>query len=115
MYDVDADDDEVKFYPNWIYNIPQHEYSTYVWSYYLSNVQQVDVKNKIPDILKSLEKKQYRLDILLTEENVKQGSNVYNATKISKPLEITDNHDPNPNVHVVNEQTEITNVSKLPP
>ncbi|WOH02343.1 hypothetical protein DCAR_0521732 [Daucus carota subsp. sativus] len=85
VYDVDADDDEV------------------------------DVKNKIPDILKSLEKKQYRLDILLTEENVKQGSNVYNATKISKPLEITDNHDPNPNVHVVNEQTEITNdISKEP-
>ncbi|WOG83656.1 hypothetical protein DCAR_0102833 [Daucus carota subsp. sativus] len=85
LYDVDADDDEV------------------------------DVKNKIPDILKSLEKKQYRLDILLTEENVKQGSNVYNATKISKPLEITDNHDPNPNVHAVNEQTEITNdISKEP-
>ncbi|WOG84951.1 hypothetical protein DCAR_0104137 [Daucus carota subsp. sativus] len=36
------------------------------------NVQQVDVKNKMPDILKSLEKKQYRLDILLTEENATQ-------------------------------------------
>ncbi|KAK1387360.1 hypothetical protein POM88_015538 [Heracleum sosnowskyi] len=51
--------------------------------------------NKIPDILKSFEKKKYNITIMLTEENLKEGSNVYNAANISKPLEMTDTHSPN--------------------
>ncbi|WOG81862.1 hypothetical protein DCAR_0101016 [Daucus carota subsp. sativus] len=44
--------------------------------------------------LESFEKKKYRVTILLTEENVKSGSKVYNATNISNPVEITDSHEP---------------------
>ncbi|KAL1802376.1 hypothetical protein ACET3Z_031023 [Daucus carota] len=74
-----------------------------------------EVQSKIPDILRGLEKKAYRIDIVLTEENLKEGSNVYQASHISTPLEITDNHDPTMKMAATKEHTEITNdMSKAP-
>lgn len=65
---------------------------------------------KIPEILKNFEKKMYTITLMLTEENLKQGSNVYNASNISKPLEISDTHSPSLKDSAVKE-TVISNVS----
>lgn len=67
--------------------------------------------NKIPDILKTFEKKAYTITIVLSEENIKKGSNVFHATNISKPQEVTDTHSPGGNKTVIAQQTEITHVS----
>lgn len=67
--------------------------------------------NKIPDILKSFEKKAYTITIVVSEENVTKGSNVFHASNISKPHEVTDTHSPGPNKNVVAEQKEIIDVS----
>ncbi|KAK1377746.1 hypothetical protein POM88_024490 [Heracleum sosnowskyi] len=55
---------------------------------------QVGDGDKFPPILKELEKKMYNITICLTEDNVKKGSNVYNASKISDPEEMSATHSP---------------------
>ncbi|KAK1361527.1 hypothetical protein POM88_046001 [Heracleum sosnowskyi] len=49
---------------------------------------------RIPEILKSFEKKKYNITIILSEDNLKEGSKVYTASNISKPLEVSDSHMP---------------------
>ncbi|KAK1401124.1 hypothetical protein POM88_000729 [Heracleum sosnowskyi] len=56
---------------------------------------QVGYGDKFPPILKELERKMYNIAICLTEDNVKKGSNVYNASKISDPEEMSASHSPN--------------------
>ena len=55
---------------------------------------QVGDGDKFPRIIANLQKKQFNMTILISEENIKQGSQVYNATKISKPLEISATNSP---------------------
>ncbi|KAK1358273.1 hypothetical protein POM88_051529 [Heracleum sosnowskyi] len=49
---------------------------------------------RIPEILKSFEKKKYNITIILSEDNLKEGSKVYTASNISKPLEVSDSNTP---------------------
>ncbi|XP_017226416.1 uncharacterized protein LOC108202502 [Daucus carota subsp. sativus] len=74
-------------------------------------IETVEGVNKIPDILKSFEKKAYTITIVVSEENVTKGSNVFHASNISKPHEVTDTHSPGPNKNVVAEQEEIIDVN----
>lgn len=79
-------------------------------TFYTNMLHQVVGVPKIPEILKNFEKKMYTITLMLTEENLKQGSNVYNASNISKPLEISDTHSPSLKDSAVKE-TVISNVS----
>ncbi|WOG83496.1 hypothetical protein DCAR_0102671 [Daucus carota subsp. sativus] len=49
---------------------------------------------KFPAILKFPQKKLYNFTIMLTKENVKEGSNVYKAVQISEPMDISGDHSP---------------------
>lgn len=57
-------------------------------------LHQVTGVKQIPDVLKALEAKKYNITLTVTEENVKEGSQVYYAAYISTPLEISDTHSP---------------------
>ncbi|KAK1385226.1 hypothetical protein POM88_022961 [Heracleum sosnowskyi] len=50
-----------------------------------------------PVMLKFGVKKAFKFIISITRENVKEGSNVYTASEICGPLEISDTHSPNMN------------------
>lgn len=53
------------------------------------------------------------MTIVLTEENLKKGSKVYQATAISNPLEVSDDHVPNQKKTTRNEEPQISIVSEL--
>ncbi|KAK1353899.1 hypothetical protein POM88_052264 [Heracleum sosnowskyi] len=71
----------------------------------------VEGRNKIPELLKSFEKKNYKITIVLKDKNVKQGSKVYMASNISNPIEMSGNHSPTQNVNVDVKETELTMIS----
>lgn len=73
-------------------------------------MKQVDGVTKIPDILRSFEKKNYKVTTVVKEDNVKLGSKVYTATNISDPIEMSGNHSPNQNSTKDVNETEITMV-----
>ncbi|WOH11283.1 hypothetical protein DCAR_0830764 [Daucus carota subsp. sativus] len=60
----------------------------------LADDNEVGDGDKFPGALTGLQKKYYDITISISEENVKQGSQVFNATKISKPLEISATNSP---------------------
>ncbi|KAK1362026.1 hypothetical protein POM88_046500 [Heracleum sosnowskyi] len=72
---------------------------------------EVEGCNKIPELLKSFEKKTYKITIILKDENLKQGSKVYMASNISNPIEMSGNHSPTQNVNVDVKETELTTIS----
>lgn len=57
-----------------------------------------------------MEKKKYQITINLSEENLKQGSKVYHAANISKPLEVSDTHSPSGKESIQIQPTVISNV-----
>lgn len=72
---------------------------------------QIQGTKAIPDILKNLENRTYLFTLDLTEENIKQGSQIYKASSISQSFELSDSHSPN-NIQTVHvPQTQMSNVS----
>ncbi|KAK1375148.1 hypothetical protein POM88_031341 [Heracleum sosnowskyi] len=77
----------------------------------IANDEEVEDGEKFPAVLKEFEKKDYNITITITNENVKEGSRVYNAAKISDPNEISGNHSPNDKNNIEVKPTEIFMVS----
>lgn len=67
--------------------------------------------DKFPGALTGLQKKYYDITISISEENVKQGSQVFNATKISKPLEISATNSPGTQTSIQINSTAVPTVS----
>lgn len=65
----------------------------------------------IPDVLKFCLKKTYKFTLLLTKENITEGSNVYNASNISETVEMSATHSPNQKHEALVGKTQQTVVS----
>lgn len=77
---------------------------------------EADVKNNgepetVPDLLKFCVNKTYKFTILLTKENINEGSNVYNAITISETMEMSATHSPKLKEPVNLDSTQATIVS----
>lgn len=121
IYDVESDELEVMFllFPIKLSLVIPDQFKlsilshAHVGSLTLLTLKQTNAVAPIPPILKSFEKKKYKVTILLTEENVKSGSKVYNATNISNPIEISDTHEPNLGKNETVEKNQTPPVSQL--
>ncbi|KAK1395003.1 hypothetical protein POM88_014059 [Heracleum sosnowskyi] len=77
----------------------------------IADDEEVEDGEKFPAVLKEFEKKDYNITITITNANVKEGSRVYTAAKISDQTEISGNHSPNDNNNIEVKPTEISMVS----
>lgn len=56
-----------------------------------------------PPSLKSFEKKQFVVTLLISDQNVKKTCNVYNAIELNDPVEVLGNHSPSKKQEVASE------------
>ncbi|KAK1387434.1 hypothetical protein POM88_015612 [Heracleum sosnowskyi] len=81
----------------------------------IADDEEVEDGDKFPTALQELEKKEYNITIIVTKENVKEGSKVYTATKIAAPNEMCGNHSPSQKENSEVKATEISNFNMSSP
>ncbi|KAK1382779.1 hypothetical protein POM88_020514 [Heracleum sosnowskyi] len=81
----------------------------------IADDEEVEDGDKFPTTLQEFEKKEYNITIIVTKENVKEGSKVYTATKIAAPNEMSGNHSPSQKENSEVKSTEISNVNMRSP
>ncbi|KAK1357532.1 hypothetical protein POM88_050788 [Heracleum sosnowskyi] len=81
----------------------------------IADDEEVEDGDKFPTTLQEFEKKEYNITLIVTKENVKEGSKVYTATKIAAPNEMSGNHSPTQKKNTEVKATEISNLTMSSP
>ncbi|KAK1391364.1 hypothetical protein POM88_010420 [Heracleum sosnowskyi] len=72
------------------------------------------MEEPFPDVLRQLHHKEYLVTVVLTEDNIHNGSTVYEAVEVDNAIEISDDFSPGKNDMVNQQDLSLINDKQIP-